>query len=659
MIDRGLGYLKDAYSPDDVRLGVARSSLLLGSGELPEADLHLVEHAPPVMDQGGAEACFPAGARILMADLTEREIQHVGEGNEVFTHTGAIARVSAVSKRNYEGLLHHVELKGYPYPLTATPEHPLLIDKGQGLVWTPIKDVKPGDFVLMPYGAPREGEPQNIHVPDWVPDLWDCESTRVRRRSGRRDFDIPRDIPLDENFARLLGLFLAEGSYTHKNDQLSGLVFTFATEEHDYRSFVVEALKNILGAHAEIRMPRLRPSVGDVVCHNSVLAYLFLALCGRGALQKHLPSVIFKAPTQVRRALLRGWLEGDGTKKKVYASRGSQRKTTKESTVQVYCTGVTSSEDLHRGLLRLAYSCGLRPSGLVRSMAQHQNAEARTFDLYSTDVLELFPEVAKDLPQDQSFKTRRFKKHELGFLVRVKEVRVEEPEEPLFVYNLEVDRDEHSYIANGVAVHNCVGMTIACMGYVMQSADGVDGPVLPSPGFIWWNSRKSHSDEKLNMGTYMRNAFHTLRDLGIAPEKLCPVSEIDWKFAERPSHLAYQHAYDARFDVDFIRLDGSGDELKRQVKSCIVQGLPVGIGCLVSKKFVKLARHELVDIPEGDPIAGGHAMCVVGYDWQGVVVRNSWGPLWGNGGDGHLSWRFFTENWVDDVWALRRMPQIG
>ena len=205
---------------------------------------------------------------------------------------------------------------------------------------------------------------------------------------------------------------------------------------------------------------------------------------------------------------------------------------------------------------------------------------------------------------------------------------------------------------------SCVAMTIACMGYVMQDVAGMEA-VLPSPGFIWWNSRKSHSDETLNIGTYLRNAFWTLQNLGIAPESLCPVSEIDWKFAERPSHQAYQHAYDARFDVDFIRLDGSGDELKRQVKSCIVQGLPVGIGTLVSKAFTQLGHHDLVEIPEGDPIAGGHAMCVVGYDWQGVVIRNSWGTDWGNGGDGHLSWRYFTENWVDDVWALRRMPQIG
>lgn len=212
----------------------------------------------------------------------------------------------------------------------------------------------------------------------------------------------------------------------------------------------------------------------------------------------------------------------------------------------------------------------------------------------------------------------------------------------------------------------CVGFTIMNMGYIMQDVAGMEA-VLPSPGFICWNSLKSHGDEGRNQGTYMRNSFQTLRDLGIAPEELCRIADLDKRLRQpdnpeydgRPDHLAYQHAYDARFDVDFIRLDGSGEDLKKQVKSCIVQGLPVGIGCLVSKKFVKLARHELVDIPEGDPIAGGHAMCVVGYDWQGVVVRNSWGPLWGNGGDGHLSWRFFTENWVDDVWALRRMPQIG
>lgn len=209
----------------------------------------------------------------------------------------------------------------------------------------------------------------------------------------------------------------------------------------------------------------------------------------------------------------------------------------------------------------------------------------------------------------------------------------------------------------------CVGFAIMNMGYIMQSVAGMDA-VLPSPGFICWNSLKSHGDEGRNQGTYMRNAFVTLRDLGISPEEYCRIADLDKRLAYedydgRPDHIAYTHAYDARFEVDYIRLDGSGDELKRQVKSCIVQGIPVGMGTLVSKAFTQLKHHELVDIPEGDPIAGGHAMCIVGYDWQGVIIRNSWGLEWGNGGDGHLSWRYFTENWVDDVWALRRMPQIG
>lgn len=34
----------------------------------------------------------------------------------------------------------------------------------------------------------------------------------------------------------------------------------------------------------------------------------------------------------------------------------------------------------------------------------------------------------------------------------------------------------------------------------------------------------------------------------------------------------------------------------------------------------------------GDTPLGGHAICIVGYNKEGLIIRNSWGTYWGKGG---------------------------
>lgn len=206
----------------------------------------------------------------------------------------------------------------------------------------------------------------------------------------------------------------------------------------------------------------------------------------------------------------------------------------------------------------------------------------------------------------------------------------------------------------------CVGFSIRCAGYIVQAVEG-DDPVEPSPGFAWWNSLKSHSDEGLNQGTYMRNAFHQGLKLGFAPESACKISELDQLLRQgdsdgRPSHAAYQAAFDSKFSYEYVRLDAdAGEDAVRQVKSCIVSGMPVSFGMLIPRSFQHLGSHDVVELWSGEQMIGGHAMCVTGYDTRGVYVHNSWGKYWGNGGHCRLSWDFFRQGWVDDKWAVRKL----
>ncbi len=62
------------------------------------------------------------------------------------------------------------------------------------------------------------------------------------------------------------------------------------------------------------------------------------------------------------------------------------------------------------------------------------------------------------------------------------------------------------------------------------------------------------------------------------------------------------------------------------------------------------------DIKPSHLTEGGHAFIIVGYDQQGFLIQNSWGPDWGNFNDhpGIARWRY--EDWaatVMDAWVLR------
>jgi hypothetical protein len=69
------------------------------------------------------------------------------------------------------------------------------------------------------------------------------------------------------------------------------------------------------------------------------------------------------------------------------------------------------------------------------------------------------------------------------------------------------------------------------------------------------------------------------------------------------------------------------------VKAALASNRPVIISFAVHESFEEPGEGGLLALPADDePLMGGHAALVVGYNARGWLIRNSWGEDWGDGG---------------------------
>jgi hypothetical protein len=617
------------------------------------------------MNQYNLPSCFPAGTPVLMEDYTERSIEEIAPGNKVRTHTGRARKVTQKFDRLYTGLLYSINVQGWDYSLPLTDEHPVAVfpntttkrkmyEPGD-LSWVSAKNLKPGDFVLLPArtGEVEDKPNQILDATKYFEDDIIVQDDRVRLTTSRLGMTIPAKIEVDENFARLVGLFLAEGSYMKHHGNREGIKFTFARHEKNYQEFVRTTLESVFSLRADILETEERPSVSDVACNSSTLARFFYGLCGEWALWKSLDPLFFAAPQRVQLALLKGWYQGDGKQDPV--------RTTKRVGGPVRCAasveGVTSSAKLHRDLFRLSLLCGIKPSTKVRDQADHQNVPGRELNLYSKDILRIFPEASEPIEDagiQMSGKTW-YRRHELGFLCRIRSIEIADVED-LPVYNLEVEGD-NTYVANSIAVHNCVGNgtceSLEILENIAHQATAGYQAILLSRMFVWAMARTQEGKLNQVTGCYVRTALNVISTLGVC-------TEVTWPYQGNlstvsPSLLAQREALGHTIPASY-RIDTMGQDRLNDVMTALQAQHPIVFGTNVTNAFEGLSGNGPVDVPgPTDSIAGGHCMVVVGWDGENFIVKNSWGTGWGAGGFWLMTPAYLTWDNTSDLWV----PTLG
>jgi C1A family cysteine protease len=207
----------------------------------------------------------------------------------------------------------------------------------------------------------------------------------------------------------------------------------------------------------------------------------------------------------------------------------------------------------------------------------------------------------------------------------------------------------------GSCIPNAISYALI-MGYEL---DGEDYDPL-SRLFLYWHARNQHGDSKVDSGTYIREAIKVCAKLGIVSERLYPyvvndLSSSHPTFTRKPGPDPLIGAHDHRVG-EYQRIT-EGGQRKYEIMSSVASRRGTVLGTLVGWDFVEYPHHttgtmRTFEAPALDNVAGGHAMCVVGYDAEGVVIVQSW-RNWGFNGFARLSWSYVCNSMTQDIWSIK------
>ena len=392
--------------------------------------------------------CFPPDT-LIFANSKVKPISEIALGEKVLGHKNNYQEVTRLYRRQYNGILTTLHLWNLP-DIKATPNHPVLairtkkspikiggryitcspngcslkdekwcrkIFENYKEEWIQISELTEGDFVVFSY--PNEIIDKSILK---ITEVLDEDEIPKRKDSVA----LPNKINVDNNFLRLVGYYLAEGSFDGNT-----IYFSFNKKEKEYIEDVQKTLKTIFNVDTKIRKEN---SEGiNVYCCSRGLGRFFEKMLGNGSTNKKIPHWMILLPSKKQREIMKGYLRGDG------------HLTRKE----VNC--VTTSLQLAHQLRLLLYRLNVYHSFYEvkpRNINHSKQYEIQTSSLELRNIFvteKQFIKKKHDYPQKGIIDDGKV-------YIPIKQISSQQYRGE--VYNLEVD-NSHSYNTLTSTVHNC------------------------------------------------------------------------------------------------------------------------------------------------------------------------------------------------------------
>jgi len=393
----------------------------------------LANDEPVYLSQG----CFIAGTLVSTLNGSRIPVEDVQAGDVVVNRKGKCVRVESTRViKIKDGLFNRIHPAG-GFTLTGTDYHPYSIlrekdvinpstkryhkevDVESKAVWVEAADVKPDDYLMTPI-------PSETHTPSYV----------------------------NDEFARLCGYYLAEGYVTlSKNKEPDGICMTCNKKDTLYKD--AENIGTALGYKVNIIPRRDCKEAADITIYDHKLAALFKELFGSGAKDKYIGSSVMAWDVSYQKIFMGAYHEGDG-----YFETGANK-----GRGRYNASFFTASRQLAMDSQLILARMG-EPATLAIETNNYSAISKKTQLGYTLGykvrcsknfTAMFYPYSTKISEPPASFSTRGSKGHRKIYgnylLSRVKENT--QFIDTACVYNLHVADEDHSYLANDMAVHNC------------------------------------------------------------------------------------------------------------------------------------------------------------------------------------------------------------
>ncbi|MDP1711125.1 MAG: hypothetical protein Q8K86_01535, partial [Candidatus Nanopelagicaceae bacterium] len=433
--------------------------------------------------------CFTGDCGVLLPDGTTKRIDTMVAGEEVVTHDGSVQKVTQLFKNEVHEDILHVEVSGHrKNAFKATCDHPILairqpnvgrcsehrvrncrrcLDRYAAPEWIRAGELHEGDFIVRRFSSDVVVDKQSVAISDYADDILVKEGkafSQMKRKMvsnavGSYEINdefttcavaVVDEIKVDDEFLRLCGYYLAEGSLGRTHGKKATTVqFTISAEEafDDLGADIVHCIKHVFGITPKIYRNNKRGTAHAVTLHSSIAARFIDHLLPGRCHTKRIPRWMMELSPEKQKQILVGFMRGDGYR------RDGQR-------CRQMMTGICN-EQLANQLCALFERIGASP--VISYKSQFSKQTGRCYDRYTVQV------QASDAPwlwEAMDGKPLNF--HRLDFGLKhsgytLRQVKnIQRVRHDGFVYNIEVEHN-HSYVVNGLAVHNCDSpLPLAC-----------------------------------------------------------------------------------------------------------------------------------------------------------------------------------------------------
>lgn len=246
--------------------------------------------------------CFPAGTRVL-TNGGWRSIENIcPDEDKLIDVNGNFTNIINKQIKHYQGDMYTFSIEG-GLDITATSEHPFLIYKKAD--WARRKK-------RVGVGKYRKWVEQSINS-YWSP-ACDLQIGDIVLTSIKGSII---DVDLNINRARLIGYFLAEGSFNKNNGKHTQVQFNFALDEENT---LVAEVQQLIQEEFNLHVTKTIRKDKNL-CVLSIAGQEFvnwiLSKCGEYSNGKRLDNSLLFCDIELQKHILGAWLSGDGYLRKL------------------------------------------------------------------------------------------------------------------------------------------------------------------------------------------------------------------------------------------------------------------------------------------------------------------------------------------------------